>query len=116
MFRATVSPSSGENTVPTRLLVFVTLYRLLSGTQSGIPPCIPESQIYRVANTRSRVGTVFSPDYGHIVARNMGGKAIHILRKFVHQFGSIYKIILYKDERSIKHKLLKFTLTLNCYR
>jgi len=29
MFRATVYPSSGENTVPMRHLVFVTLYRYL---------------------------------------------------------------------------------------
>jgi len=45
MFRATMCPSSGENTVPMRHLVFVTLYR----------------------------------------------KARNILRKFVHQVGSIYK-------------------------
>jgi hypothetical protein len=36
---------------------------------------------------------VFSPDDGHIVALNMWRKAINILRKIVHQVGSIYMII-----------------------
>jgi hypothetical protein len=35
------------------------------------PPYIPDSNPYRVTNTRCRTGTVFSPDDGHIVARNM---------------------------------------------
>jgi len=48
---------------------------------------------------------VFSPDDGHIVARNICRKAINTLRKFVHQVGSIYKR-LYKDARSTKHKML----------
>jgi len=46
-----------------------------------------------VTNTRRRIGTVFSPDDGHIVAQNMYRKAINILRKIVHQVGSIHKII-----------------------
>jgi len=71
--------------------------------QGGIPPCIPDSHLYRVTNTRCRICTVFSPDDGHIVARNMYRKAINIYRKFVHQVGSIYKR-LYKDVRSTKHK------------
>ena len=51
-------------------------------------------QSYRVTNTRCRIGTVFSPDDGHIVARNMYRKAINVLRKnIVHQVGSIYEII-----------------------
>jgi len=36
MFRATMGPSSGENTVPMRHLVFVILYRRLSGMQGGM--------------------------------------------------------------------------------
>jgi len=36
-----------------------------------IPPCIQDNHLYGVTNTRCRVGTVFSPDDGHIVARNM---------------------------------------------
>jgi len=36
MFRATTCPSSGENTVPMRHLVLVTLYRWLSGMQSTL--------------------------------------------------------------------------------
>jgi len=35
------------------------------------PPCIPDSHLYRVTNTRRRIGTVISPDDEHIVARNM---------------------------------------------
>jgi len=41
MFRATMWLSWGENTVPVRRVVLVTL----SGMQGGIPPCIPESSI-----------------------------------------------------------------------
>jgi hypothetical protein len=95
MFRATKCPSSGENTVPMRHLVFVTLNRWLS--------CTADSPLYRVTNTRCHIGTVFSPDDGHIVAWNMQRKAINILRIFVHWVGSIYKG-LYKDAQSTKHK------------
>ena len=65
MFRAIMCPSSGENTVTMRHLVFVTIYRWLPGMQGGIPPCIPDIQLYRVTNTRCLIGTVFSPDAGH---------------------------------------------------
>ena len=50
MFRATMYPSSRENTVPIRDLILVTLYS--------------------VTNTCG-IGEVFSPDDGHIVVRNM---------------------------------------------
>ena len=33
--------------------------------------CIPVSHLYSVTNSRCRIGTVFSPDDGHTVARNM---------------------------------------------
>ena len=46
-----------------------------------IPPFIPDSYLYRVTITRCRIGTVISPDDGHIVARNMKRKAINTLRK-----------------------------------
>jgi len=59
--------------------------------------------VYRVTNTRCRIGTVFSPDDGHVVARNVERKAVNILRKFVHYVGSIYKRG-YKDAQSTKHK------------
>ena len=36
MFRTTMCPSSRENTLPMRHLIFVTLYRWLSGMQGGI--------------------------------------------------------------------------------
>jgi len=39
--------------------------------QGGKPPCIPDSHLYTVTNTRCRIGTVFSPDDVHIVTRNM---------------------------------------------
>ena len=73
MFRAILCPSSGENTVPMRHLVLVTVYRWLSGMQCGnsLRPAIPDSHLYTVTNTRCRIGTVFSPDDGHIVDRNM---------------------------------------------
>jgi hypothetical protein len=37
---------------------------------------------------------VVSPDDGHTVARNVSRKEINVLRKIVHQFGFIYKIVL----------------------
>jgi hypothetical protein len=57
-----------------------------------IQPCIPDSNSNTVTNTRCPIGTVFSPDDGHIVARNTQRRAINILRKILHQFGSFYKI------------------------
>jgi enolase len=41
-----------------------------------------------VTNTKCHIGTVFSPNDGHIVAR----KAVNILRKIVHQVGSITRL------------------------
>jgi hypothetical protein len=57
-FLATMCPSSGENTVPMRYLVFVIL---------------KASGQFKItwANARCRIGTVISPDDGHVVARNM---------------------------------------------
>jgi len=43
MFRATMCPSWGEITVSMRHLVFVTLFRWLSGMQAA--PCIPNSHL-----------------------------------------------------------------------
>jgi len=71
--------------------MFISFLYMFRATMSFIPPCIPDSHLYRVTNTRCRIGTVFSPDDAHIVARNMQRKTINILRKFVHQVGSIYK-------------------------
>jgi hypothetical protein len=45
------------------------------------------SPFYQVSHKYS-----FSPDYGHIVARNIQRKVINILRKIVHQVGLIYKV------------------------
>jgi len=36
-----------------------------------IPPCIPESHLYTVTNTRRRIDMAFSPDDEHIISRNM---------------------------------------------
>jgi hypothetical protein len=54
MFRATMSPSSGEITVSMRH-----------------PSCIPDGHPHRVTNTRCHNDTVISPDDGHIVTRNL---------------------------------------------
>jgi RNase P protein component len=65
-------PSSGETTVFMRHFVLVIL---------DIHP-------YRITSTKCRINTVVSPDYGHIVARNMKRRGI---RKIAHQVGFIYK-------------------------
>jgi len=67
MLRATMCPSSGENTVPMRHLVFVTDDCLVC--TAFCPAYL--TGIYKVTNTRCRIGTVFSPDDGHTGARNM---------------------------------------------
>ena len=43
--------------------------------------CIQDSYPYRVTNTRCLLGTVISPDDGHIVARKHVEKSNNILRK-----------------------------------
>jgi hypothetical protein len=73
MSRTIRCPSSGENTLPIRHLVLVNLYR--------------------VTNSRCHIGKVFSPDDGHIVCPKHVEKTINILRKFVHQVGSVKKKI-----------------------
>jgi len=60
-----------------------------------------------MTNTRCRIGTVFSPDDGHVVARNMQRKAINILRKFVHQVGSTYKKKKISNLNASKPNLMK---------
>ena len=80
MFRATMCPSSGENTVPMQHLVFVTLYMWYAGRNEFRHAYQTVIHIYRVTNTRCRIGTVFSPDDGHIVARNMQRNAINTLK------------------------------------
>jgi hypothetical protein len=89
MFRATMCPSSGENTVPIRHLVFVTLYGWLSGMQGGVKHveknnkqikknCAPSwfffTRLYKNARStehKTRVGIYFS--------------GIHYLRLSVHK-------------------------------
>ena len=90
IFRATMCPSSGEIAVPMRHLVLVTLYRWLSGMQSIKTVIYIEWPI-----AGCLIGTVISPDDGHIVARNMYRKGINILRKCVHQV-SIYEVLVDK--------------------
>jgi hypothetical protein len=58
-----------------------------------IPPCIPDSYLYRITSTKCRINTVVSPDDGHIVAQNMQRREINVLRKILHQVGFIYKAI-----------------------
>jgi hypothetical protein len=72
MFRTSMCPLSGEITVSMRRLVFVTVW--LAVWYAGwdeIPSCIPDGHPHRVTNTRRRIDTVISPDYGHILVRNM---------------------------------------------
>jgi len=57
--------------------------------------CKVEFVPYRVTSTKCRIDTVISPDDGHTVARNMQRKELNVLRKIVHQFGRINKIVLY---------------------
>ena len=92
MFPATMCQSSGENTVPMRHLVLVTLY-CIGDCLVCTASCVLDNHLHRVTNTRRCIGTVFPPDDGHIVARNMYRKAINIVRKFVDQVGSLYKTI-----------------------
>jgi hypothetical protein len=53
-------------------------------------PFIPDSHPYRITSTKCRIGTVFSPDDGHIVDRNMKIKEINKPRKIPHKVGSFY--------------------------
>jgi hypothetical protein len=56
----------------------------MTGMQGGtklIPPCIPDSHLCRVTNIRCRIGTVFSPDDGHILAQNMVEKSNKHVKK-----------------------------------
>jgi len=50
MFRATMCPSSAENTVPMRHLVFVALHRWLSGMQ-GIQFVCPSSGVFHCTHS-----------------------------------------------------------------
>ena len=64
---------------------------------------IPDSHPNRITNTKCRINIVVSPDDGHIIARNMYRKETNILRKIVHQFGFLCKII--QGRRSMKPKI-----------
>jgi hypothetical protein len=79
MFRATMCPSSGENTVP-----------------------MHTSHPYRVTNTRCRIGTVFSPDDGHSCPKHVQKSNKHIKKKLCTKLVLFTR--LYKDTRSTKHK------------
>jgi hypothetical protein len=66
-------------------------------------PCIPDSHPYRVTSTKCRIDTIISPDYGHIVARNMYRKEINILRKLCTKLALFTR--LYKDALPTKRKI-----------
>jgi len=40
----------------------------MTGTQDGIPPCIPDGHPYRITRTKCRIDKVISPDDEHIDA------------------------------------------------
>ena len=87
---------------------FCTCYSVwMTGIEDSRPPCVSESHRYRITSTKCRINTVVSPDDGHIVTRNMSRKEINILRKIVHQFRFIYKII--QGCSSTKHKILQYS-------
>ena len=65
MFRATVGTSSGETTVFVRHLVPVIVHGMHA------VPCVPDSHPCKITSTKCRTNTVFSPDDGPTVARNM---------------------------------------------
>jgi len=46
-----------------------------------IPPCIPDSHLYTLTNTRCHIGTVFSPDDGHIIAPKHAEKSNKHIKK-----------------------------------
>ena len=76
----------GINQILVGISIFVCIS--MSSIQGGM-----NSAMYRVTNTRCRICTLYSPDDGHIVSRNMYRKAINVLRKYVHQVGSTYMVI-----------------------
>jgi hypothetical protein len=90
MFRATMCPPSAENTVPMRHLVLVTLYTQMTGIQGRIPPCIPDSHLYRVTNTRCHIGTVFSPDDEHSCPKHVEKSHKHIKKIYASIYIYIY--------------------------
>ena len=49
--------------------------------QGGIHSCIPDSHLYRVTNNKCHIGTVFSPDNGHIVAPKYEEKSNKHIKK-----------------------------------
>jgi len=82
-------------TVTIRHLVFVTLYRWLAGR----PAHIPDSHLYRVTNTRCRIGTViFSWWWAHSFPKHVEKSNKHIKKNYapswfysqdvIHEFGS----------------------------
>ena len=99
MFRAAMSPSSGELIVSIRHLVYVTLYKWLFGGQ--VHTCTPNGHLYRVTYTRCRIDIINSPDDGLVAARNM-----QRIEKNIHEILCV-KLVIYKD-----HKLI-FVTSLN---
>jgi hypothetical protein len=71
----------------------------------GGKPCIPDIHPYSVTNTRCRIGTVFSPDDGHIVAPKHVEKSNELIKKFCTKLVLFTR--LYKDDWSTEHKVPK---------
>jgi hypothetical protein len=51
---------------------------------------IPDSHLYRVPNTLYRIGTVFSPDDGHIFARNMSDGHLYRVTNTRNRIGTVF--------------------------
>ena len=64
--------------------------------RNEIPPCIPDSHLHRVTNTRCRIGTVFSPDDGHIVCpKHVDKSNKHIKKICAPSWFYLQKVCLY---------------------
>ena len=94
MFRATMCPSSGENTVPMRHLLFVTLYRWMSGMQGGIHSALHTrrssiwSDKYEVPHRY-----LFSPDYEYSCPKQVENSNKHIKKICAPSWFYLQKII-----------------------
>jgi len=60
---------------------------------AGASTCTPNGHLYRVTYTRCRIGTINSPDDGHVAARNMYKIEINI-----HEKELCVKLVIYKKK------------------
>ena len=107
MFQATMCPSSGENTVPTRHLAFVSLNRWLSGMR-GTPHT--RQSIYSDKCQVSHRYGILSWWWAHSCLKHVE-KSNKRIKNIWHQVGSIYK-----GCNSVLEKNKKFKIKKKCHR